>query len=353
MDFTVNKVTEMAAGSQQTMTFKGSAVHGGGSCQISLVPGLTPTADSQFKVIHSIQGGCPGLDGGTTPASFKIPSDIASGEYTLAWTWFNRIGNREMYMNCAPIKVTGGSGNGLAALPDMAVFNIQSKNSCKTVEGADVQFPDPGASLENKSTKLAPPTGCGGASAPAPAAPASGNTGSTGGNTGGSGTSGTNGGTGTSSANNGLYTGIGAGAGANKPASAASAPAASAPAASAPAASSPASSKPTGAFAEGASAPAASQATASAAAPAASSAAAAPAAGSASQAAPAPAASSASSTGGSTGASGTCSPDGSVVCSDDGMSFGICNWGKVAFSSVATGTKCSGGQILKRQVFNA
>lgn len=49
----------MAVGSQQTLSFTGSAVHGGGSCQLSLTKDLKPTKDTDFRVILSIEGGCP------------------------------------------------------------------------------------------------------------------------------------------------------------------------------------------------------------------------------------------------------------------------------------------------------
>lgn len=60
-------------------------------------------------VIHSIEGGCPANVDGNLPADpngdgastfqFSIPDGINPGDYVLAWTWFNKIGNREMYMN--------------------------------------------------------------------------------------------------------------------------------------------------------------------------------------------------------------------------------------------------------------
>jgi len=66
------------------------APHGGGSCQFSLSydNGVT------FKVIHSIEGGCP-LDAVMNKYSVKIPESAPAAERALfAWTWFNRIGNR-------------------------------------------------------------------------------------------------------------------------------------------------------------------------------------------------------------------------------------------------------------------
>ena len=178
-------VTEMPIGSTQQLSFKGSAVHGGGSCQVSLTTDNPATKKSKWMVIHSIEGGCPskGATGnlGDNPNSvssadkydFKIPDGIKQGPYTLAWTWFNQIGNREMYMNCASIKVTGGSKkrdtytNDTYAIPelnprdtsfpDMFVANVPTSN-CRTVEGASVKFPNPGASVDHFG-KTGPPSG--------------------------------------------------------------------------------------------------------------------------------------------------------------------------------------------------
>ncbi|KAI9149333.1 Chitin-binding, domain [Paramyrothecium foliicola] len=153
-------------GSTQQLSFKGTAVHGGGSCQVSVTTDRQPDANSVWKVIKSIEGGCParGAAGNigndpNTPVpdtyDFEIPSDLPAGEYSLAWTWFNKIGNREMYMNCAPITVTGSGGDvsTFNALPDMFVANI---NDCRVSEGNDVQFPNPGSFVaqENGATNV-------------------------------------------------------------------------------------------------------------------------------------------------------------------------------------------------------
>ena len=101
----------MAAGSQQGIQLQGSAIHGGGSCQIALTKDLKPTKNSKWMVIHSIEGGCPlGSTSGnlqnenakgteSPPIPYKIPDGFAAGEYTLSWSWFNKIGNPEMYQN--------------------------------------------------------------------------------------------------------------------------------------------------------------------------------------------------------------------------------------------------------------
>ncbi|KAF7921433.1 hypothetical protein EAE99_007741 [Botrytis elliptica] len=180
----VYKVTTqntMELGGSYDLAFKGSAVHGGGSCQVSITYDETPSASSSFKVIHSIIGGCPmkniaGNNGDNKDAvdpdtyNFTIPSTLPAGKATLAWTWFNKIGNREMYMNCAPVTLTGGSSKrsdliardqaAFNALPDMFTANIG--NGCGTTESTDVVFPNPGDSVEydgGSTTATAAPTG--------------------------------------------------------------------------------------------------------------------------------------------------------------------------------------------------
>jgi hypothetical protein len=180
----------MPLGSSQPLSFTGSATHGGGSCQISITYDKAPTKNSVFKVIHSIEGGCPikgvaGNNGANANAvdpstySFKIPDNLPTGDAVLAWTWFNKIGNREMYMNCAPVTLGGSSikrndeGNATMlmerdqaafnALPDMFTANIG--NGCTTVDSADLAFPAPGDSVEQDGlatmTPVPPKGSCG------------------------------------------------------------------------------------------------------------------------------------------------------------------------------------------------
>ncbi|GIZ47521.1 hypothetical protein CKM354_001061000 [Cercospora kikuchii] len=156
--YDISQVNEMPVGVPQTLSFKGGATHGGGSCQLSVTLDKNPTKSSEWKVIHSILGGCPNSAAGNANGSptysdnptfqYTMPKGMPNGEYTLAWTWFNKIGNREMYMNCAPIKVTGGADNNEVynSLPDMFVANIG--NGCGTTEGEDFVFPQCGLNVE-------------------------------------------------------------------------------------------------------------------------------------------------------------------------------------------------------------
>ncbi|EAT85541.2 hypothetical protein SNOG_06890 [Parastagonospora nodorum SN15] len=110
----------------------------GGSCQVSVTKDKSPTKDSVWKVIHSWEGGCPDVPPGggnwspadakavRPPLPFTIPTELPNGEMSMAWTWSNKVGNREFYMNCAAVEISGGAKDDTAfdALPDMAV-NIE------------------------------------------------------------------------------------------------------------------------------------------------------------------------------------------------------------------------------------
>ncbi|KAF2800746.1 lytic polysaccharide monooxygenase, partial [Melanomma pulvis-pyrius CBS 109.77] len=151
-------VASYKAGGTYELTLGGSATHGGGSCQISL------SCDNgvNFKVLKSIIGGCPLQD----TYDFTIPDNVQSAQCLLAWTWFNKIGNREMYMNCAVVNIIGARSSkravqdaknaeyatasaqaALRSLPDLYVANLASINSCKTVETVDQVFDNPGADV--------------------------------------------------------------------------------------------------------------------------------------------------------------------------------------------------------------
>jgi len=161
----VQQRTELTAGSTTILNFTGSAPHGGGSCQIGINYVTTETSPyssnpEDFKTIYTIIGGCPavvttegnlevppyaagmgpngipdavhcGDDTGLNcirQFNIPIPKGLPNGEATFAMIWWNRITKEELYMNCAPVMVTGGDDvNGeqfLQGLPPMFVGNI-------------------------------------------------------------------------------------------------------------------------------------------------------------------------------------------------------------------------------------
>ncbi|KAL2869233.1 putative extracellular protein [Aspergillus lucknowensis] len=145
-----HSVASYSPGQEYELQLEGSAVHGGGSCQIA----LSYDTGKTFTVIHSMLGGCPI----TKSYKFTIPADAPSGEALLSWSWFNKVGNREMYMNCAQVTIGGGARqdgftpisrrDAFSSLPPIFIANVNGPGQCKTIEGEEVNFPLPGPSVE-------------------------------------------------------------------------------------------------------------------------------------------------------------------------------------------------------------
>ena len=155
-------VVTYTPGETYQVVVTGGTIHNGGSCQVS----LSFDRGNSWTVIHSYIGNCPSATGDTS-YDFVIPSDTPQGEAIFAWSWFNNLGNREMYMNCASVTIGPGGGSpGTTPFdnrPDMFVANVA--NGCATEETFDVEFPNPGPDVtrDDSNAKTAPPTGnCGG-----------------------------------------------------------------------------------------------------------------------------------------------------------------------------------------------
>ncbi|KAI5840354.1 putative extracellular protein, partial [Tricharina praecox] len=112
----------------------------GGSCQLS----FSFDGGNSWQVIKSFVGGCVKPDQGSDQS-----------------TWLTTQGNREIYMNCAVVTISGGKRKLMAreefnVLPSMLkkralgpqVFLANLGNGCTTQAGADVEFPDPGNNVE-------------------------------------------------------------------------------------------------------------------------------------------------------------------------------------------------------------
>lgn len=93
-------------------------------------------------------------------------TDFTNPHVTLR-TWFNQQGNREMYMNCAVVTISGGRRSVRDFVSPRAagtpLFQANIGNGCSTAPGTDVIFPDPGDDVTyGNGAKTAPPVGsCG------------------------------------------------------------------------------------------------------------------------------------------------------------------------------------------------
>ncbi|KAI9293563.1 hypothetical protein K502DRAFT_281701, partial [Neoconidiobolus thromboides FSU 785] len=110
-------VQNVSAGSPIQVKLLGEASHNGGHCQFS----LSYDNGATFVVIKTIMSECLRADG--YDYNVQIPKEAPNGDVIFAWSWVNRTGNREYYMNCADITITGSSSNSLSG-PKLLVANI-------------------------------------------------------------------------------------------------------------------------------------------------------------------------------------------------------------------------------------
>jgi hypothetical protein len=110
--------TKTIDGKSVHITLEGSAIHGGGHCQF----GITYD-DNNFLVLKTIMMDCI-LSG--MSYTFDVPDNTPSGEVTVFWTWVNKIGNREYYMECADIliKTNNDNINGELSGKELLVVNL-------------------------------------------------------------------------------------------------------------------------------------------------------------------------------------------------------------------------------------
>ncbi|KAJ1993723.1 hypothetical protein H4R33_000578 [Dimargaris cristalligena] len=105
-----------AGGSASVKFSSTGAAHNGGHCQFS----LSYDKGKTFTAIHTIMNSCPTLGGSL---SVPIPSNAPSAAMAIfAWTWVNKSGNREFYMNCADVKIEGKAGGSLSG-PKIVIAN--------------------------------------------------------------------------------------------------------------------------------------------------------------------------------------------------------------------------------------
>lgn len=141
-----------------------TAVHGGGSCQLAVTYETSPDRvrdPNNWHVIYSIEGGCPSNSAGNLVTSsycsspgqdecvhtwdVSLPRGLQTGQAVMSWTWFNTIGDREMYQNCARVEITRGTGEEMGSFPSMYVANIGPSDICTAApERTNLAFPEPG-----------------------------------------------------------------------------------------------------------------------------------------------------------------------------------------------------------------
>ncbi|KAJ2001516.1 hypothetical protein H4R26_004092, partial [Coemansia thaxteri] len=116
------------AGQSVTIKFNPSAaIHSGGHCEFS----MSYDNGKTFAVIHRELQYC---FLGSKPASltntaailsytFNLPADLPSSDTAVfSWSWVNASGNREYYMNCADVSISGSSSGSFTG-PQMVVAN--------------------------------------------------------------------------------------------------------------------------------------------------------------------------------------------------------------------------------------
>ncbi|KAF2036165.1 hypothetical protein EK21DRAFT_52581 [Setomelanomma holmii] len=126
----------------------GSATHGGGSCQLS----FSFDGGINFKVIKSIEGGCPIAK----QYNFTVPLELGKGlgnkrtTGLFAWTWYRDIGSEESsQLDARGVTTTNAAAqSALASYPNLFVANLASINDCVTKETTDVVFDNPGRSVD-------------------------------------------------------------------------------------------------------------------------------------------------------------------------------------------------------------
>ncbi|KAJ2007001.1 hypothetical protein H4R26_001056 [Coemansia thaxteri] len=103
-----------------------AAVHGGGHCQFS----LSYDGGKTFVVIHDELRYC--FTGGPTSSNtattltytFNLPASLPSSDKAVfSWSFFNAIGNREFYQNCADVSISGSSPSSSYTGMQMLVAN--------------------------------------------------------------------------------------------------------------------------------------------------------------------------------------------------------------------------------------
>ncbi|KAJ1732970.1 hypothetical protein LPJ72_003114 [Coemansia sp. Benny D160-2] len=109
------------AGETVTVKFNpNAAIHSGGNMEFSISYDGGKTFAVVYQVLrYAFLNSKPAGLTNTAEVleySFKLPEDLPNSDSAVfAWTWVNASGNREFYMNCADVKITGSSSSSYTA----------------------------------------------------------------------------------------------------------------------------------------------------------------------------------------------------------------------------------------------
>lgn len=123
-----------------TITLEGTATHGGGHCQFGI-----SYDNNNFVVLKTVLNDCL-LN--TMSYSYEIPKYARGDNITVFWSWVNRIGNREYYMECADVNVkTNGKMTNIPGkellivnLPGYPTVPEWQVNSPSSLDGRDLFY---------------------------------------------------------------------------------------------------------------------------------------------------------------------------------------------------------------------
>ncbi|KAJ1785443.1 hypothetical protein LPJ59_006143, partial [Coemansia sp. RSA 2399] len=109
------------AGESVTIKFNpNAAIHSGGDMEFSISYDGGKTFAVVYQVLrYAFLNGKPSGDTNTAQVldyTFTLPKELPNSDSAVfAWTWVNASGNREFYMNCVDVKITGSSSSSYTA----------------------------------------------------------------------------------------------------------------------------------------------------------------------------------------------------------------------------------------------
>ncbi|KAI8054212.1 hypothetical protein BDF22DRAFT_613377, partial [Syncephalis plumigaleata] len=111
--------TTLHAGRPVLTRFGRGNPHKGGHCQFA----LSYDNGRHWVVLRTVVAVC---FAGHSPYTIRvpIPKGARNGRALFAWTWIAAEGQREYYMNCADVRITGGEDHGTVTGPELLVAQL-------------------------------------------------------------------------------------------------------------------------------------------------------------------------------------------------------------------------------------